>query len=255
MELNTPLTVNDLDFRVHQVTNSGYAIILPYKSARVDMLRLDTVVGRDYWQRKHEVINDNLFCYIGVYNKEIKEWIWKSDVGTESFTEKEKGQASDAFKRAGFNWGIGRELYEYPTIIVQLNPDEITEKNGKKTASSKFKPNDWNWELQSGEDGIPTLLIAKDKTGNVRFSYNKNNSSNTQSVKQEQPKQKAKSEPKEDKPKVEKWMTEKQFEELKQKTKAEIKKYLGIYNGTTPHTDGHIYGMKKQYKEELEKLV
>ena len=50
-------------------------------------------------------------------------------------------------------------------------------------------------------------------------------------------------------------MTEKQFEELKQKTKAEIKKYLGIYNGTTPYTDGHIYGMKKQYKEELEKLV
>ena len=69
--------------------------------------------------------------------------------------------------------------------------------------------------------------------------------------KQEQPKQ----EPKEDKPKVDKWMTEKQFEEIKQKTKAEIKKYLGIYNGTTPYTDGHIYGMKKQYKEELEKLV
>ena len=72
---------------------------------------------------------------------------------------------------------------------------------------------------------------------------------------QSQPKQETKSEPKEDKPKVDKWMTEKQFEELKQKTKAEIKKYLGIYNGTTPHTDGLIYGMKKQYKEELEKLV
>lgn len=72
---------------------------------------------------------------------------------------------------------------------------------------------------------------------------------------QSQPKQEAKSEPKEDKPKVDKWMTEKQFEELKQKTKAEIKKYLGIYNGTTPYTDGHIYGMKKQYKEELEKLI
>ena len=72
---------------------------------------------------------------------------------------------------------------------------------------------------------------------------------------QSQPKQETKSEPKEDKPKVDKWMTEKQFEELKQKTKAEIKKYLGIYNGTTPYTDGHIYGMKKQYKEELEKLL
>ena len=72
---------------------------------------------------------------------------------------------------------------------------------------------------------------------------------------QSQPKQETKSEPKDDKPKVDKWMNEKQFEELKQKTKAEIKKYLGIYNGTTPYTDGHIYGMKKQYKEELEKLV
>ena len=69
--------------------------------------------------------------------------------------------------------------------------------------------------------------------------------------KQEQLKQ----ETKDDKPKVDKWMSEKQFEELKQKTKAEIKKYLGIYNGTTPYTDGHIYGMKKQYKEELEKVV
>ena len=74
-------------------------------------------------------------------------------------------------------------------------------------------------------------------------------------TRQSQPKQETKSEPKDDKPKVDKWMTEKQFEELKQKTKAEIKKYLGIYNGTTPYTDGHIYGMKKQYKEELEKLV
>ena len=72
---------------------------------------------------------------------------------------------------------------------------------------------------------------------------------------QSQTKQETKSEPKDDKPKVDKWMTEKQFEELKQKTKAEIKKYLGIYNGTTPYTDGHIYGMKKQYKEELEKLI
>ena len=72
---------------------------------------------------------------------------------------------------------------------------------------------------------------------------------------QSQPKQETKSEPKEDKPKVDKWMTEKQFEELKQKTKAEIKKYLGIYNGTTPYTDGRIYGMKKQHKEELEKLI
>lgn len=72
---------------------------------------------------------------------------------------------------------------------------------------------------------------------------------------QSQTKQETKSEPKDDKPKVDKCMTEKQFEELKQKTKAEIKKYLGIYNGTTPYTDGHIYGMKKQYKEELEKLI
>ncbi len=72
---------------------------------------------------------------------------------------------------------------------------------------------------------------------------------------QSQTKQETKSEPKDDKPKVDKWMTEKQFEELKQKTKAEIKKYLGIYNGTTPYTDGLIYGMKKQYKEELEKLI
>lgn len=254
MELNTPLKAEELDFRVQQVTSNGYAIILPYKNARVDMQRLDDVVGRDYWQRKHEVINDNLFCYIGVYNKDIKEWVWKSDVGTESFTEKEKGEASDSFKRAGFNWGIGRELYEYPVIIVKLKPEEVVEKSGKLTASAKFKPNDWNWTLISNNKGVPTLLKAVDSKGDLRFNYTaKNNTTTAVETKSQPTEQPHKTQA--EKVKVSIWLTDKQFEEIKGKTKADIKKYLDYYDGKTPQKDGKVYGMKKEFKEALEKLI
>lgn len=76
------------------------------KEARVDMRLLDEFFGPTNWKRSHELINGNLFCTVSIWDNEKKEWVSKQDVGTESNTEKEKGQASDAFKRACFNWGI-----------------------------------------------------------------------------------------------------------------------------------------------------
>lgn len=113
------LRADEIDCRVAMVQEWGVGLLL-YKDARADMNILDETVGVENWQRKHELINGNLFCSVGIYveRHDYGEWVWKQDVGTESNTEKEKGQASDSFKRACFNLGIGRELYTAPSMIV-----------------------------------------------------------------------------------------------------------------------------------------
>ena len=116
------LKANEIDCRVSQINEKGLALLL-YKDARVDMDILDETVGAKNWQRKHT--RDNANCIIEIWDEDKKEWISKEDTGTESFTEKEKGLASDSFKRAGFNWGIGRELYTAPFIYIPV----IDEKN------------------------------------------------------------------------------------------------------------------------------
>ena len=118
------LRADEIECRVQQVTEKG-CVLLIYKDARVDMRILDETFGVDGWQRTHEVINGNLFCNIEIWSDEKKCWVKKQDVGTESNTEKEKGEASDSFKRAGFNVGIGRELYSSPFIWIKLDPSEI----------------------------------------------------------------------------------------------------------------------------------
>ena len=151
MKLNTPLKATEIDFRIQSINKVGFATILAYKDARVDMNRLDAVYGVGFWQKKYELINGNLFCSVGIYNKELQQWIWLQDVGTESFTEKEKGQASDAFKRACFNLGIGRELYDYPLIQVKLNSDEF------KVLRIK-NPKLW-WPNNLGDPNLYTLKL------------------------------------------------------------------------------------------------
>lgn len=169
LKLNTPLTIDEIDFRVQSVNKGGYATILAYKDARVDMNRLDAVYGVGYWQKKYDVINDNLFCSVGVWNKELNQWVWVQDVGTESMAEKEKGQASDAFKRACFNLGIGRELYDYPIIQVKLLDEELDKTTGKPNWNFKLK--EWIWFSQFNENGKLNYLGAKDQNGKARFQF------------------------------------------------------------------------------------
>ena len=109
------LKADEIDVRIAQVTEKGVSLLL-YKDARVDMDILDETVGAMNWQRKHT--RDNANCVVEIWDEEKKQWVSKEDTGTESFTEKEKGLASDSFKRACFNWGIGRELYTAPFIWV-----------------------------------------------------------------------------------------------------------------------------------------
>lgn len=169
IKLNTPLTINEIDFRVQSVNKGGFATILAYKDARVDMNRLDDVYGVDGWQKRYDLIDGKLFCSIGVWSEKLQQWIWKQDVGTESNTEKEKGQASDAFKRAGFNFGIGRELYDYPLIQVKLNDNEFDKSTFKATFGFKLK--EWVWGSEFDSDGKLVKLAAKDEKGNLRFNW------------------------------------------------------------------------------------
>lgn len=128
------LKADEIECRVSTVTEKGCSLLL-YKDARADMILLDETVGTENWQRSHELINGNLFCNVSI--KCDGEWITKQDVGKESYTEAEKGQASDAFKRACVNWGIGRELYTAPFIWV--SNCTIVQKNGKPTTYDKFR--------------------------------------------------------------------------------------------------------------------
>ena len=131
------LTAGDIECRVSTVSDKGCSLLL-YKDARCDMKILDETVGAENWKRSHELINGNLFCNVSLWDEGKKEWVTKQDVGTESYTEKEKGQASDAFKRACFNWGIGRELYTAPFIWIKSGDVTLAQKNGKSTTYDKF---------------------------------------------------------------------------------------------------------------------
>lgn len=109
------LRADEIEARIATVSSKGCQILL-YKNARCDMNILDEAVGALNWQRDHKELKGNMYAGISIYDPEKQMWVTKWDCGTESYTEAEKGEASDSFKRAGFNWGIGRELYTAPFI-------------------------------------------------------------------------------------------------------------------------------------------
>ncbi len=162
-KLNQPVELSQIDFRVQSINKGGYATILAYKDARYDMNVLDKAVGPENWSKRYEVIDSRLYCSVGIYNPETKEWVWKQDVGTESNTEAEKGQASDAFKRACFNWGIGRELYDFPLIQAKLDSSEFQEVGGRPKATWGLKLKEWTWGDKRDENGQLVQLAAKDQ--------------------------------------------------------------------------------------------
>ena len=130
------LKANEIDCRIATINAKGLTLLL-YKDARVDQRILDETVGAMNWQRHHS--RDNANCIVSIWDTEKKQWIEKEDTGTESYTEKEKGLASDSFKRACFNWGIGRELYSAPFIWISAENADIRQgANGKFVCYDKF---------------------------------------------------------------------------------------------------------------------
>lgn len=157
------LRADEIDVRVQSQTDKGLILLL-YKNARVDMDILDETFGKLNWQRTHEFKDGKLYCTVSVWDAEKQQWIAREDVGTESNTEAEKGQASDSFKRANVNFGIGRELYTSPFIWVGAD---------KYTVNSKGKCNDTfavsNIIIKNKV--ITGLEIKNEKSGEIVYTY------------------------------------------------------------------------------------
>lgn len=168
--LTRPLETSEIDFRVQSINRGGYVTLLAYKDARCDMKRLDEAFGPLGWKREHYGVNNNLYCRVSVWNPDIDQWICKSDVGTESFSDAVKGEASDAFKRACFNLGIGRELYDYPVIKFRLFENEWKMIGDKPKVTYDFKLRSWHWQ-SSFKDGVLQTLEAYDENGLLRYEY------------------------------------------------------------------------------------
>lgn len=132
------LNCDEIECRVGTISEKGLSLLL-YKDARADMKILDETFGPLNWKRQHVLIGENLYCTVSIWDENKKQWISKMDVGTESYTEKEKGRASDSFKRACVSVGIGRELYSAPFIWIPATKASIQRKNDRYITYDKFK--------------------------------------------------------------------------------------------------------------------
>lgn len=152
------LKADEIECRVAVIKENGLSLLL-YKDARVDQRILDETFGPFGWKRSHQSIEGNLYCTVEIYDKETGEWIAKQDVGTMSYSEKEKGQASDSFKRACFNWGIGRELYTAPFIWIPAGKVLIQSKENRYICNDRFSVS----SIQYNDDReISGLAIVND---------------------------------------------------------------------------------------------
>ncbi len=132
------LRADEIECRVAAAGRNGLSLLL-FKDARVDQKILDEAFTPFGWRRTHQCINGNLYCTVEVWDDGKNQWIAKQDVGTAGYAEKEKGQASDSFKRACFNWGIGRELYTAPFIWIPAGKAVIEEREGRYTTPDRFR--------------------------------------------------------------------------------------------------------------------
>jgi hypothetical protein len=155
------LRADEIDVRIAMVQSWGISLLL-YKDARCDQNILDETVGSMNWQRHHN--RDNANCIVSIWDEAKQQWIEKEDTGTESNTEREKGLASDSFKRACFNWGIGRELYTSPAMFVKPNKlKTFKTENGRFTCKDRFRVNDI---IYSGKK-IVKVDVLNESTGEV----------------------------------------------------------------------------------------
>jgi len=153
------LRADEIECRVSTINERGLSLLL-FKDARVDQKILDETFTPFGWKRTHQIIDGNLYCTVEIWDSEKCQWISKQDVGTTSYSEKEKGQASDSFKRACFNWGVGRELYTAPFIWIGAVHATIQKKDNKFTTSDRFSVQSISYNEQRE---INALVIVNGK--------------------------------------------------------------------------------------------
>jgi len=164
------LKPNEIECRISRI-ESNWMTLLLYKTSRTDMNLLDETVGAMNWQKHYS--RDNANCIISIWDEEKQQWIEKEDTGTESSSEAEKGLASDSAKRAGFCWGIGRELYSAPNIIIFPRKDMGTDKRPEffDKGDGRYTTKTYFWVEIIGYDENDNIkdLIIRDHKNNIRF--------------------------------------------------------------------------------------
>lgn len=176
------LRADEIECRISTINEKGLSLLL-YKDARVDQRILDETFGAFGWKRSHQCIDGKLYCTVEVLDKETGQWIAKQDVGTTGYTEKEKSQASDSFKRACFNWGIGRELYSAPFIWIPAGKVSIQIKDNKYCCYEHFEVDSIEY---TAEREISALVIKNEK-GKILYELKGVNDSSVGKKKPVQP--------------------------------------------------------------------
>lgn len=171
------LTTEDVECRVCNATDKNINLLI-YKNARVDMAILNETVGMG-WKREHNFKDGKNYCTVSIWDDENRIWVSREDCGVESNTEAEKGESSDAFKRACFNWGIGTELYTGPRISVTKEDKDIW--NNKVTMTFSVK------EMTVNDNKKITHLVIVDKWGKTRFCWDEGDKPQSQNKPVEKP--------------------------------------------------------------------
>ena len=162
------LEPDDIDLRVGTATAKGFSLLL-YKNARADMLLLDEAVGPMNWMREHS--RDNANCIVSIWDADKGAWVPKEDTGTESQTEKEKGLASDSFKRACVNWGIGRELYTAPFIWISGHVIADQRARSGYKADQRYVSGLKVSAIDYSKKRTITKLVIEDQNGEIVYTY------------------------------------------------------------------------------------
>lgn len=231
------LTADEIELRVGSTNDSGFQLLL-YKNARVDMALLDEVVGVGNWQREHIILGNDIYCRLGIWNEELNQWVWKTDAGASGTIEEEKSKASDSFKRAATNFGLGRCLYTAPFvwIVVKDKDGKLTGENKKERYSVKV--------IEYKDHKISKLVIINEKSKQVVYSYGftENKSQKTDNA-----------------PKTTETKPTEQVEEQKGSIDpddlARIREIIGLYNRDESRTKFFVY-VETTYKVKcLEELT
>ena len=167
------LRADEIECRVSRIVQTKQklgVVLLLYTDARTCSDVLDEAVGPECWQDKYYECKGNLYCSVGinVSHGDTSEWIWKDDCGSESNMEKAKGEASDAFKRACYRWGVAKELYTAPFIWIN-----------DKDCKHLYQDNNGTWKcidkfyvrLVDYENGAISKLAVENQDHEIVFTF------------------------------------------------------------------------------------
>ena len=163
---------SEIEVRVGQVSAKGATLLL-YQDSRCAMNILDETVGRSNWQRDHKEIKGNMYCGLAIWDADKAQWVWKWDCGTESMTEKEKGESSDSMKRSAVNWGLGRELYSSPFIFVPVDTQKKQSGKGYELTNPYVFSGARVADIEYDDKRKIKALTIVDKDGVVMYSFPK----------------------------------------------------------------------------------